>query len=493
MPTVKLTASSYSVTGSVTVTNPDRMYTDVSSTTYATLTHTTSGTTSYYCYIKGFNFSAVPDDAIVSSITIRIRGYESNLSTSTSYAPRLYNSTSTITGASAASSNFGTSASTITVPYTGDWATLKGYGSNLGIRVTVRRSSRNTQGYLYIYGAEIEVTYTVPVYHSVTISNSTSATVTASESNPLEGTDVEIRSDTLSGITITDNGVDVTSQFTQRQDSGASYDVVNVGTYGFPLNSQTGYYTSNNKGINKSAAVCRIDLHLPVAADITFSFINYAEQGYDFGVFGNVDVALSNSYYAAGSSGATITDSSYKLACNTNTYNKSTVQTLTYSNVSSGDHSIWVKYSKDDGTSSNNDTLQFSVAITLIEPFTPTTYYGYDITNIQADHAIVVAASGNLPPVITVGTPSRSIISDESGVNQCTCTFTSDLPLQAWEARATKGVTPARGVGLLVESGTTLAAGATGTVVVDWDELTNGDGEYVITVYGQSTDGVWSA
>ncbi|MBR5604829.1 MAG: hypothetical protein IKW70_00165, partial [Verrucomicrobia bacterium] len=63
----------------------------------------------------------------------------------------------------------------------------------------------------------------------------------------------------------------------------------------------------------------------------------------------------------------------------------------------------------------------------------------------------------------------------------------------AWEARATKGVTPARGVGLLVESGTTLAAGATGTVVVDWDELTNGDGEYVITVYGQSTDGVWSA
>lgn len=96
-------------------------------------------------------------------------------------------------------------------------------------------------------------------------------------------------------------------------------------------------------------------------------------------------------------------------------------------------------------------------------------------------------------PTITVGTPSRSIISDETGYDQSVCTFTSNMDLQAWEARATKaGTTPARGVGLLVESGTTLAAGATGTVTVENEELTNGDGEYTITVYGQSTGGVWS-
>lgn len=167
MPTIKLVASSYSTTGTVTVTNPENMYTDVSSTTYARLTHTSTGTTSYYCYIKGFNFSSVPSNATVSSITIRIRGYETSLSTSTSYAPRLYNNTTSISGTTA-SSNFGTSASTITVPYTGTWATLKGYGADLGIRVTIRRSNRNTQGYLYIYGAEIEVTYTVPADVHVT-------------------------------------------------------------------------------------------------------------------------------------------------------------------------------------------------------------------------------------------------------------------------------------------------------------------------------------
>jgi hypothetical protein len=53
-------------------------------------------------------------------------------------------------------------------------------------------------------------------------------------------------------------------------------------------------------------------------------------------------------------------------------------------------------------------------------------------------------------------------------------------------------VTPARGVGLPVESGTTLAVGATGTIYVDDEELTQGDGEYTITVYGKSTSGVWS-
>lgn len=178
--------------------------------------------------------------------------------------------------------------------------------------------------------------------------------------------------------------------------SGASYDVENVGSYGFTLNSSTGYYVSNNKGISKSAAVARVDFHVPVAATITFTYINYAEQGYDFGVFGNIDVALSNDYYAAGSSGATITDSSYKRVCNTSTYNSSSAQTLTY-DMSAGDHSIWVKYSKDDASDSNNDTLQFKVAITLNESFTPGTYYGYDINDIAADHVIVVTASSSGP------------------------------------------------------------------------------------------------
>lgn len=390
MATIRLIPSTYYLSSSsyLSISNASNMYHNTDNDSYATVTNSRASTTSYYIYLRGFNFSAIPDDAIINSFTVKLKARESGVSTSTSYKPHLANGTSAINGSCDVITT--TAATHTFTGVTADWEDIVSYSNNFGIRINCRRASRNTTSYMYIYGAEILVDYTIPVYHSVTINNSTSATVTASDTNPLEGTDVEIRSDTLSGITVKDNGVDVTSQFTQRQATAESYEVENVGTYGFTLNSSTGYYVSDNKGIDKSAAVCRVDFHVPVAATITFTYINYAEQGYDFGVFGNIDVALNNNYYPA--SGG-ISDSSYKLACNTSAHNTSSAQTLTY-DMSAGDHSIWVKYSKDDASAANNDTLQFKVAITLDEPFTPGVYYGYDILNIAADHTIVVTGGG---------------------------------------------------------------------------------------------------
>ena len=463
MPTVKLVASSYSVTGSVTVTNPDRMYTDVSSTTYATLTHTTSGTTSYYCYIKGFNFSAVPDNANVSSITIRIRGYETGLSTSTSYAPRLYNNTSTITGASAASANFGTSASTITVPYTGTWATLKGYGANLEIRVTIRRSNRNTQGYLYIYGAEIEVTYTVPADIHVT------GVSLDKQTDSIEIGEATTLTETITPSNATDKSVSwSTSDASVATVSDGVVTGVAAGTAIITVTTTDGGYT----------ATCTVTVSSGGGGTWTTIFDDDVQI---------IPDSPYNYIYYSGFSGAFEADTTYRITWDGVTYTcQSQPNANTYDGYAVGNMSLLA-----GGTDTGEPFLLYRAS--------------WDSTVLTADTTsdagewgrwihckIEKLSGGNPPPVITVGTPSRSIISDESGVNQCVCTFTSDLALQAWEARATKGVTPARGVGLLVESGTTLAAGATGTVVVDWNELTNGDGEYTITVYGQSTDGVWS-
>ena len=106
---------------------------------------------------------------------------------------------------------------------------------------------------------------------------------------------------------------------------------------------------------------------------------------------------------------------------------------------------------------------------------------------------IVYTVVYDSPPVIAVGIPDKTRISDEAGHDTCICTFTADQDLSAWEARATRdGVTPARGVGLLVESGGSLAAGEAGTVLVQDEELTGGDGLYTITVYGCGTNGLWS-
>ena len=95
------------------------------------------------------------------------------------------------------------------------------------------------------------------------------------------------------------------------------------------------------------------------------------------------------------------------------------------------------------------------------------------------------------PPVITILSQDVTKISGVTGHDRCTVSFKADQELTYWEARATTTQTPGHGVGLLVESGT-LAKGATGYVYVDNEELTNGDLNYRITIYGRNSDGIWS-
>ena len=163
MATATLIPSSYYASSAVlSLTNEDNMYTDTSSTTYATLTNTEKSTSYYYFYIRGFNFSDIPSGAEVSSFTIKIRGRASGAYNASLY---LAHGTSTISNATATQFPNSSSATTrtFTIPSTLTWATVSGYGSDFGIRINCRRNARNTQSYYYIYGAEIDVTYTVPV------------------------------------------------------------------------------------------------------------------------------------------------------------------------------------------------------------------------------------------------------------------------------------------------------------------------------------------
>ena len=400
MATAHIIANAYtrSNTSYTQVTNESNMYNPVSNTSsYATLRgRNRNSSTAYYIFIRDFQFGSLPEGAIVNSFSVKIRCYRSsNQRTGTNFYLRLTSgaTSGTVISNTTTSTNIGTSASTITIP-TGSltWNQIVNYGSNFSIEVPLASNS-SSYPYVYVYGAEIEVDYTLPVTYNITINNSTSATVSANPTSVLEGNSTTITADTISGLTITDNNTNVTSQFTQHSGTTGEYTMETRGSYGFTLNSN-GYYESQNKGVNTSCAVARISFSLPVAATITFQYINYAEATYDFGVFGNVDVALTTNYYPAGSGGATISETSYKKACNTSSDNTSSVQTLTYSNVAAGDHFIDVKFSKDDGTGSNNDTLQFKVTITYNSSVT---YYTYTINNVTADHTIVVTQSGSGP------------------------------------------------------------------------------------------------
>lgn len=279
MPTMRLVPSMYSVSSStyLSVSNAANMYHNTDNETYATVTNSQSGTTSYYIYIKGFNFSSLPSDATVTDWTVKLKARESGVSTSSSYAPKLCNNTSRITSTMSAISTTAT-----TREFTGvsaDWDDIVGYGANFGIRINCRRASRNTTGYVYIYGAEIEVTYTVPIYHAVTVQNSTSATVTASDTNPSEGENVIIFADTISGIAVKDNGADVTSQFVKAQDGGISQVSGNIIETVFSDSGGAFYISSSTTSTDYLEYACGNSAEIPGTATSTNTYVKGSASG----------------------------------------------------------------------------------------------------------------------------------------------------------------------------------------------------------------------
>lgn len=214
-------------------------------------------------------------------------------------------------------------------------------------------------------------------YHSLTISSINATTDPANGTTRVEsGTDQTITiipTDPILTLAL-DNGVDITNQLSGSVPVNTySVDARSGASYGFELNSN-GYYESTNKGHSNSAAVTRVNFSLESDCMVTFSYINYAEATYDYGIFGRIDTALSTSYSA---------DSSPYLSCSTNTYNKSSVQTLTYE-MSAGSHFIDVKFRKDSYTDSYNDSLQFKVSI---ESKTGGSYT-YTLNDISKKHNI---------------------------------------------------------------------------------------------------------
>lgn len=365
-----------------------------------------------------FDFSSIPVGSIINSISVKVYGCRENSTTDSTHVAKvgLY-SGSTLKGAEQELTS--TSNSIHTISNVGTWTreelqqaklkfTVAYYGGRIGgITWTVNYTAPTNNPYYWIYSLSnvsadhtiivgdkiIEIPEEDPVYeyYPITISSINATT------NPKKGTTrvvegsnqtIEIYPTDPLVTLITDNGIDVSSQLVAH--GGAIPDptvaTLSGASYGFTLNNSTGYYTSTNKGVSKSAAVCRVTFNLPVRCLVTIQYINYAEATYDFGVFGNIDTALSTNYYAAGSSGATITDSSYKFACNASSANTATSQTITYE-INAGEHFIDIKYSKDDATDSNNDTLQWKIL--SIEALETNNYYTYTLSNIQQAHSLI--------------------------------------------------------------------------------------------------------
>lgn len=375
MPTMRIVASSYQLsnTSYTNIADAANMYTNTDSTTYATFNHTRTQTTSYYLYVRGFDFSQIPSNATVTNVTVKVKA---SVSGAGSYTPGLYNNTSSLS--KSFNGSIGTSATTRTVDITSNWETYKGYGTNLTIRLQLNRSSRNTASKMLIYGAEVAVEYTLPIERTINTS-ATGCTITPSGTTVVyDGDSFTCKIEGSRKPTVTDNGVDVTDSVVEgSSDVGYTVESVSGASYGFSLNSN-GYYESENYHKASSAAVAKVSFNLPVPCGVVFKVINYGEATYDYGLLSNIDTTFATSATAD-------TSNVFWSGKNNNSAN---VQTIDYGTVSSGSHFVYTKYYKDSYTDSNNDTLQFKVEITPTEPISGDVFWTYTIV-ANGDHTIV--------------------------------------------------------------------------------------------------------
>ena len=90
-------------------------------------------------------------------------------------------------------------------------------------------------------------------------------------------------------------------------------------------------------------------------------------------------------------------------------------------------------------------------------------------------------------------TVSGSIVSDETGYNFITVTFSADAEYQAFECRATKaGENWGLGIGPLVAAFSHTPANTQRTFEVYDTYLVQGDGDYRISLFVQGMDGSWN-
>lgn len=414
MATARLIPSAYALSNTqyLSITDASNMYANCDSTTYATCTHNRSQNSTYYLYIYGFDFSSLPSNAVVSSFSVKLKAQESGLSTSSSYRCSLYNNTTSIANTTLTSS-LSTTATTYTFPTsTLDWDDVVGYGNDFRIRVPLRRASSGTSGYVRVYGAEIEVTYTVPVPRTVTTTLTGTGTIDPSGTQTMyDGDEYDLvvtptnASDT---VTATKNG----SSITLTQHTGGSTSESNV----------LGEYHLVSGGFNGSGASYFQGI-VGHGYDATQTTSNYYSSGNNTTAVFQYDVGFHDI-----PANATITNL-YMMA---NGHAESTSQSNEYMCVQlkSGNTNLTAQYNfKSAGTSNSTQTINYTTLPTVaqLEDLVVECtlgYYGgaingvtvfveYEVSGTWYTYSTTI--SGDMTIAVTIGTVSQSAIYFKNG------------------------------------------------------------------------------
>lgn len=390
------------------------------STTTSNYYSSGSGTIAVFTY--DLNFSNIPSNATITELYVQVNGHAESTSNGNEYmCAALYLGTSTAISDELNFKSVGTSNSTQTITAT----TLPTVAqlSNLKLRCRLGYYGGAINGatcylaYTVPGGNQYYWTYTIPsvtadhvilieeagvfippeedpteTYWPITISSINATT------NPANGT-VRVVEGTNQTITITpsdpqltlalDNGVDITSQL-QGGIPNNTYTIdtqVASASYGFTLNSSTGYYTSTNNGVGSSASVARVSFDLESNVLVTIQYINQGESQADYGMFGKIDTTVSTTGNTYTNSSASPDDpQNYYYMCAAASDSSTSTKTLTYE-IPMGQHYIDIKYAKDQASDSGLDSLQWKIL--SVEATSAGGDYTYTLTNVTQKHSLI--------------------------------------------------------------------------------------------------------
>ena len=402
MPSVTLIPNSYTTTGTYNFTlstNTSRQISNAynnadntSSSARMTLASNKNSARTSTMYLE-FDKSAlenIPSASTINSITANVRYYVNNTTYCSALSIQLH--TNTTAKGSAVTNRPTTSTKYSITP--GSWTISE--LQNVRLYISATHNTSTSSAYLYLYGADVTVNYTLPASYTISASSTASGvTVTPASQTVYQGESASVTLNKNTNIVVTDNNVDVTSQLVQTAEQGTAEKIPNACVES-TFTTDSSYPTSNGLSDTTSTSYARFKLastqyHATYSFDTsaipttaTIVSVACSVKAYVTSTSGNISVKKAQLYASSTAKGSADT-----LPTTLSTWDITTPGDWTATEV----RNIRLRF---DGTYSGSSSyyIQFYGAELTVVYTLDSYVYVYTISNVTTGHTILVSSSG---------------------------------------------------------------------------------------------------
>ncbi len=354
----------------------------------------------------------IPAGATIGTITANVRYYVNNTTYVSALSIQLHANTtakgSAVTTRSTSSSKYAITA--------GTWS--RSELNNIRLYISATHNASTSSAYLYLYGADVTINYTLPPSYNITASSTASGvTVEPASQTAYQGQSASVTLNTNSGIIVTDNGNDVTSQLVQQHDVD-SLELNPTTCTDSTFATDTTYPASNGCSAADSTTYARFKLATPTQHAIySFGTINIPSGATILSVECSVHAYIS-------STSSSITTKTAQLYAGSTAKGSATTVPTTNSTWDISDTGSWtasevqnIRLRFDGYYPNSNSYYLYVYGADLTITYQSEGYvYVYTISNIQAAHTILVVAAVTMPLRIKQNgawvTPRKVLVKD---------------------------------------------------------------------------------